>query len=43
LNYFTKQGGKSDDPNLGRDPLFADPWRYKANENIMRPGFLCTF
>jgi len=26
LNYFSTQGGRSRDPNLGRDPLFADSW-----------------
>jgi len=25
LNYFVTQCGRSFDPNLGRDPLFADP------------------
>jgi len=26
LNYYSTQGGRSRDPNLDRDPLFADPW-----------------
>jgi len=25
-NYFSTQSGRSRDPSLGRDPLFADPW-----------------
>jgi len=25
LNYFATQNGRSRDPNLGHDPLFADP------------------
>jgi len=26
LNYFATQSGRSRDPNLARNPLFADTW-----------------
>jgi len=31
LNYFVIPSGRSRNPNLGRDPLFADPWYIALN------------
>ena len=32
LNYFATQSGRFRDPNLGRDPLFADPCRKQPED-----------